>query len=288
MAVTYQSVQTNTPANQTSTVITKPTSLGVGDLMVAHIGAVRNGGMDITAPAGWTLIRRQSRDTGVEVEIAAFYKVATSDDVAASDFTFSATNTSSLFIGGAIYRITGGGVTTIIDASNSTSASSQNVNVDASITPTRANDLILMLGGANGASSTISFSSQAIATSNPTWTERYDMTSTSTLGIFGATAVRPETTATGNTSYNVANSTSDTQNVVIMIAVANSLEASVTVTPGELILTAGTNLVKTGVKVLVTAGNLILTAGTTLVKKAIGWATTTKPSTTWTNLDKNE
>lgn len=66
---------------QTNIPVPKPTGLQVGDLM---LGFIHSDGATVTAPAGWTM-----HAASLAVSNRLFWKIATSDDVAATSFTFS-------------------------------------------------------------------------------------------------------------------------------------------------------------------------------------------------------
>lgn len=86
-------------------VLTKPTGLTSGDLMVAAILTDRSTS-SYTTPSGWTKISDAEHLQGAGC-CTAFYKYADAGDVAASDFTFETVGTSSPLVGGgALYRIT--------------------------------------------------------------------------------------------------------------------------------------------------------------------------------------
>lgn len=79
-------VETSTAAAKstgTSIVVTKPTGVAVGDLLVA---VVASNAKAVTPPAGWT--SGTSMTTGT-VYLYQWYRVATSTDVSASNYTFS-------------------------------------------------------------------------------------------------------------------------------------------------------------------------------------------------------
>lgn len=88
-------------ASGSSTTITKPTGLAEDDLLVAFICQFIDN-ETLSTPSGWTARYNDSTGNG---SVAIFTKVATSADVAASNFTFSASSTT--IVGGALFRVTG-------------------------------------------------------------------------------------------------------------------------------------------------------------------------------------
>jgi len=87
MAVAFIEFGVSPGATSTSCVITKPTNLAIGNLMIAHV--VSDSTTAITAPATWTQLQNLATTNG---RGAAFYKIATSADVAAASFTFTCGN----------------------------------------------------------------------------------------------------------------------------------------------------------------------------------------------------
>ena len=134
------SIGTGNPAY--STVISKPSGLAVGDFMVAYIA---NLGTSLTTPStvptGFTLIRHQSFGSGTVCDISTYYKVADSNDVAASNFTWGCSVTGGGVIIGELFRITGS-INTIdkSDSNNQGSTSSPGISGD-NLGPTYVNSL---------------------------------------------------------------------------------------------------------------------------------------------------
>lgn len=202
MAVTFQSVQISgdLTTGVSSSVVTKPTSLAVGDLMIGvYIFNEPNTGAG-TPPSGFTLIGSKLGDTGSDaLKSAVYYKIATSSDVAATNFTF--TTSSSGVQTAAIMRIVGqsNDIATYKYAGD-LKDDSQNPSISASITPD-SNSLILQFWA--GITSINSIGTYAIATSNPTWTEGYNVQYTAvpnSARVAFAYANRIQSTATGNMS----------------------------------------------------------------------------------------
>jgi len=85
MAITYQSIESNTANSGTTVVVTKPVGLAVGDVMIASAILGNTGGIDL--PSGFSI--EETMLVGGNRRISTGYKVATSGDVAASNFTFT-------------------------------------------------------------------------------------------------------------------------------------------------------------------------------------------------------
>jgi hypothetical protein len=72
-------------------VVTKPSGLAVGDLMLAfHVGDNDALLANMTAPASWTEIASQAAVTGAQPAMKVWHRIATSTETAASNFSFSA------------------------------------------------------------------------------------------------------------------------------------------------------------------------------------------------------
>lgn len=269
MAVTFQSVQTSTGTGGRT--VTKPTGTVEGDLLVAHFVSGDSSG-NITAPAGWTLVGSEDREATTRPQSAVYYKIAGSSEGA--DYTFTPSGSENTTC--SITRITGHHLTSPINASNG------QVNDAASTTCTSpgvtpAANCLLLFYGATGIGDS-SASAYAIATSNPTWTERVDIEAgdaANGVGGFLATATRPETTATGNATATVTSARS----VGHLIAIAPG--ADVTGTQSA-ILAMTTNLFQVAYGALM---HMAITVYSATVEK---WARPQKSSTTWTAEDKTD
>lgn len=198
MAVTFESIQSNS-VTDAALVITKPVDLAVGDLMVAGISFSDDfsGSGGINTPAGWTLQDTTSTGTPNEV-MAVFTKEAESADVAASNFTFTRSGADTTYhLVGHILRVTDFG--SIDNVSGDVDSNLSTTVTTTGFTPSIASTLFIgfLL---NVSAGTVTNTSIALATDNPTWTEQAETTQsdtsrTSTLSAY--TATRTETTATG-------------------------------------------------------------------------------------------
>lgn len=287
MAVAFQSVSTKAFANGTSTVIDKPTGLAVGDCLIAHVVAFTSVAQEsnvFNTPTGWTSVNSASiTDAGANTVVKefCFSRIATSADVAATNFTFTWSG-SSTSLGGALYRISGSNPTPVtVSASASVEDQASPFSASASVTPTEADSLLLFLVAGNGATA---FNSYSIATSNPSWTEDYDYTDGGSNSIAGAHASRPQITATGNASVSYSGPGDIT---VMIIVVRPTVSTTVTQVAGALTLTGGTQAIKVGVRIVQVAAALMLTGGTQLIKRVSQWTNLSKNSSSWTNQNKS-
>lgn len=242
MAVAFQEVITNSSGSGTSLTASGFASLAVGDLMVAHFAYNKNA--TTTPPAGWTQINLVQNAAPFSSYVG--YKIAAAGDVSGNSFQFTQNGTAGA-MALAIYRITGHrNVSIPASSSGQFNASSATVTAPT-VTPTLANSLIILLAANAGGSTT---STYAIATSSPTFTERHDVVS-GTVGIAGATGLRPEITATGSGTATISAAANIGQLVVISpsqdgsqvdtVATTDSVRADIggyvrdTVTTSELI-----------------------------------------------------
>lgn len=183
-------------ADSDSCVIVKPANLAVGDFMGAQVIG-RGIALDTaTSPGGWTFIRQDYDSVQLFTFSALFWKIADAADVAASDFTFTATGASSNR--GIIVALTGHDATTPVNAHNGQGNAAVTTVTSPEIIPSVANCMILLFCGIGDNNTQ---SGYAITNDNPaSWTEAYDLPSdlASDLGLSLGYALRPETTATGN------------------------------------------------------------------------------------------
>lgn len=291
MAVTVQSVSSvarNT--SSTTIVITKPTGLAVGDLMVAHLVRTDNDQNSRTwSLSGWTTaVDVQGNDTAISSSgMAALYKIADSGDVAASNFTFTISSTAD-FLAGAIYRISGHSISAPINTSASAFVNNDETpSFGNTVTPTFADCLLLMLvHHYAGSSSSKETGTYAITTDNPTWTEAYDNHNSTQTTIAGAYALRPETTATGNSSFaSTGDATTDTGSIILAIKPLINVTVSADVVSVTVSTPAVT--VQTGVNVSVSPVSVNISISSPTIRNLVRWTNSEdKTSLDWTNLDK--
>lgn len=279
MALAYASVQTSN-SGTTSVVVTKPTSLAEGDYMVAHLASSNASATDLSAHtlSGWTSAATAQSNSGTASHRATcLYKVASAGDVAASDFTFTCDADAESSCG-AIYRFTGAGL--VNGAGDDDATTTADHTFANTITPTFADSILLFLASCvnNGGTS---FSTYAITTNNPTWTERYDVTNTGAAGdgdttMAGATGPRAEVTATGNSTVS---SGVVTDSVGLMVAVYP--QKDVTVSPSVISLVGAVQAPSVAANAIVTVSSAIGITGTVVSP------TVTTATPTWTNIPKS-
>lgn len=176
-APVVQSSQSLSVLGTGSTTITKPSGLAVGDLMIACITHeyITAAGSSINTLSGWTSLQQLNQN---RIVLSIQYKVADSSDVAASNFTFTHTNSNNS--AGGIIRVDGFASGAIFGASeldSNNSPADANVSFTATSTPQVADSLCIAVyaGYADGGSpSAITVSSYA-STPTVTFTEIFDV-----------------------------------------------------------------------------------------------------------------
>ena len=275
MAIAFETIQTATSGSPGLT-LTKPTGLTVGDLLVAGLTISGDANPVITAPAGWTTTNTKTLDNG-DARTSIFQKVAESSDVAASDFSFTATaNTTGATVAGFMTRISGFGIQSgFVTASGSGTTLST-----GAMTPTRINNLMLIItaSASNGDLTPPTSSGYQIVTNNPTWTERADVgigSGSYMATIAVATASRPEITSTGAASFTLSESKSLSISLLSLGSVVSG-----SITPETKVNIYALNPIpKTGLDIIVTEPDEVISNPTL-------WKNQSKPTTNWNNLPK--
>lgn len=228
MAVpTYQSVGTGSRiATSTDITITKPSSVAVGDILVALIGYRDVSARTINTLSGWTYLQGVSNTVGMY----AFWKTATSGDVSATDYTFSASGTAA-YMSGAIIRASGQAVgNETVSEYDTDNVTSTTLTYTTALTPTTAESLLVMAFVGRGASAPTL--SGYTSTPSATWTERADLgIEDGATDFFYGIATAPYSSASQITSRGVtlsSASNSDGQ-VSVIVAINAPTDASGTV-----------------------------------------------------------
>ena len=151
--------------NSTSLAISGPASTVPNDVMLASIDARGGTGTAITAPSGWTLVRRDN--SGTRLAKATYYKVAGASEPASYTWTFS----PSVRASGGIVAYSNVATTTPINVSGGQVNASSTTVTAPSITTTVANAMLVgLFGTAAGTRFTAPLD----------MAERYDLTTGST------------------------------------------------------------------------------------------------------------
>jgi hypothetical protein len=217
---TFQSFQINEGQGGTTVTITKPTSLAVGDFMLAFVSAPDTivGQKTWTTLSGWTNIGIEfgAEGDGGYCVCAAMWKIADSSDVAASDFTFTYGRSLADKIG-VIYRFTG------VHSTNPVGTPS---HYTTGVTPDQTDTILLMLcSGLNG-SNNIAFSDYAITNNNPSWTEDVEIHSSGSAGMSVARGSYSPASATGVWDFTLAGTS--THKDGLLMAIRARIDSDVT------------------------------------------------------------
>ncbi len=279
---TYQSVQSGSSNNSGTVTMTKPVGLAVGDWLVAGVWADRDSGSSVTninTPAGWTQEEIWFAG-GPNAAMAIFSKVADAGDVAAANFTFTASgSTGNMHMIGQLARITG--VAFRDNSTMSADGTSGAIITAPSVTQTYPSSLYLGFFGVADTGGIPATSTFGIATDNPTWTQQVsdtvnDGVTDSRLSFY--TATRTPITATGTLTGNTTLLASN-RGAVGFISLAARVDGSVT--PGNL-RTIG--YVFTPIQSVRTEAEV--TTPVTDSSNPTQWTNPDKGNTTWTNPDK--
>ena len=279
---------TNYTAGETVT-ITKPTSLAEGELMIACISARSGSSPTINTASGWTLMTGSDFTNG---SLSIQWKIATAGDVAASDFSFTHTDTGNGFICGAILRVTGATPTPADtdDADTNATANSATLSFVAAATPSFDGSLILMiLNGDLGGVGTGTIGTY-VTTPSLTWTEVLDTSVDSgTADPITGVAYAIQSTAAQITAYGATFSATRNEHTGILgvfkplINASVSLDAlSLTGTVNAFTATGGANVTLDQIALTATPNDM------SAVEATPKWSNTDKSSpSSFTNTDKS-
>jgi subtilisin-like proprotein convertase family protein len=138
-AVTFRAAASATTASGVLTLtINKPAGTVQNDVMIAAIG-VQPRTATITAPAGWTLLRRSQQNAGTSNELATYYKVAGASEGASYSFTLS----TSTGAAGGIVSFSGVDIDDPIDIENGQVTASSLNHAAPTVTTTSTSDMVV-------------------------------------------------------------------------------------------------------------------------------------------------
>lgn len=254
MPITHVNSQTGTPQTggspglTSTSVVTKPTGLAVGDLMVTVVHANKAG---ITAPAGQGWTRLLTQDAGGSLYRAeVWWVVATSTHTAATNFTWTDADASSpMHAATAAYR--GVDQNNPINTSSINTGSTGNPQSGPNVTTTYKS-YILTIRTVRHSSGTTTFSSSD--------TERWDAGNNSTVGYFAALYDRNAEVAAGSitgTSVTASSGSNQTDTFAITVALRS---ADVSASAGAGAATAATLDATVSTGVGAAAGKAAVTA----------------------------
>lgn len=150
--------QAENGSGSSTLVITKPTGVAEGGLMVATVTAAGTGA--VTTPSGWTVIKSL---TGTTLRQVTYYKVAGGSEPASYSWSLGSSRAAS----GGIVDYSGVNQTVPVDATASTSGESGNGSAPT-VTTSAADELILAVA---------SFATGTTVTPDASTTERIDANS---------------------------------------------------------------------------------------------------------------
>lgn len=280
MAVAYGSSASAVGENSDTVVITKPSSLAAGDMMIAFVLA-RSGTASWSAPAGWTSKGTVSISNN---RFACFVKVATSGDAAASNFTFSGAGASTES-SGFIIRLTGSftddsNVTGTASASDATADTGDVFVFSTSLTPLADQFLVICCGAeATNASSTTA-ATASIANSSPTFTSRVFQSQPNGDDnlVVGLTGSRASATAIGDTTVDFDSTGNLTNAGVIVLAIHETSNASVSPAVVDLV---------SAVQAPSVTGDASISPSVVTMTGAVQAPTVTAGTAKWVNTDKS-
>lgn len=267
-------LDSSTFAGETSTVVSKPSGVQDGDLLVVQVGAATAVGGNISSvPSGWTLLQSSSAAGGSNVIQHVYWKIASSEP-SSWTWTWDAAGFDKSGMCVAFRTIDPNAAISV--SGQAGVANSSTPSFANTITPTIENSMIVMF--IRGADRTGTYGSYAISNDNPTWSELFEVDNGANL-IAVATAFRPQTTATGNSSGAYSSGGGqDTTSIIFAINPHEDISQIDTVVSSEAI---------TVLKSLVSNISDAVTSSENITSLALRvWNKVTKPSNIWNNQDK--
>lgn len=286
---TYESISSTnfSTSESAAVVITKPSGLAVGDYMVAILAKndiINESSSSFATLSGWTS-QGSITDTPISgMQLNVQTKVATSGDVAASNFTFDPQ--VPCYGGGAILRLSNFGRFNSIEFDSS--GGTTTISYTASSTPFIANSLIITAFFNRDGSNSEAASSYT-STPSVTFTERLDMfEDTSAENVHLAIATGTYSGVSQVTAYGctLASASSDCGCLIIINPVQNVTPdvAHVAVPPTAFGVVATNNATADVAHVAV-----LPNINSVSIKDSsddIQWTNPDKPTTIWVNTDK--
>lgn len=288
------SSSTNTGASVSSLVITKPTGLASGDLMVAMLALydISDNNRSWSTPTGWTLATNSSTGVGTElVRTASFYKVADSGDASATNFTFSVSGSVG-YVSGYLSRVTGANSTPIpvSESDEDGSLGSTTVSYTTALTPTISDSLVLTSFAGSDSSAGVETVSSYSSSPSATWTERADIGVVSgTDGLVHGVASTDYSGMSMITSRSAVFSQSANDAASSIVVISGFIDASGTndlLTPTVSFYAPNGSAGEAGTTELFTTSSSVFSSAGT-VQTPSGWQNTTRPSLAVERLNSN-
>lgn len=297
MALVVESTSTVSANDADNVVITKPSGVAVGDLLLL----IANGNNLSTYPTctGFTQILTSSADGNVDTNVTMLYRIADASDVSASNYTVAVAGSATSSGAAAMLRVSGWVVGDPLFASSasSTVVDSASYSIGQSgLTITRPGQQLLIIAGNHISEDHYAdYSGYSITSSdsNPTWTilsNNVDYTTASGIykqTFFVAYAVSTNTSTITAYSADVASSItggidSDAYFFAVFVAPtdATGTNALLSVSP-TVFDNAGVDVGGNGTNALLEVSPTIHTQNGDATSPSV-WSPDTKPSTTWT------
>jgi len=291
MPLVVESVSATATASSTTVTVTKPAGLVVGELIVAILssyGTPNDNNGSFNTLSGWS--KAVGGNYGNEIGQSIQYKLAASGDVAASNFTFTHTNSKDLV--GKIIRVSGNNVLTGgLAATDGQTGGNTGATFDGTLTaftpPVDGALVIMQVGGSDTSGSARTVGSYTVA--GTSFTEAYDESVSGSEYGGAAAAYGIQGTAAEISTYKATFSIQPDDFFGQLAVFYPPVNASGSNTLAE---TTTTTFTQAGTCDTI-GGTNVLTEGTgvTLTQTGVGtsptqWTNEVKPSTTWVNETK--
>lgn len=290
MAIVVQSTSSANTSSSASLVITKPSGLAEGEVLIAVI-CIFDTTDDIAVPSGWTELNSSSCSDGEQKVLG---KIADASDVAASNFNFTTTPGSASIIAGGIMRVSGvnGLLASLSDADTNNSHSGGSISFSTDLSPVYDNSLWIISTTTNDGNAGNNDIYNYFATgSSVSFTELFTIGGAELMGAaYGTQTAAASATAYG---YQFGQDGSpfasvDNHGAALTIlyervdpVVSNSLlETNPFFSPAAI---SNTNTVSNA---LLEVSPTINNASASVRAKTL-WTNETKPTTNWSNEQKN-
>ena len=308
MAIAVPSTSINSVSDDDTVIVTAPTGIQVGDLLVivAGGGGATAGGLEYPESTGFTASIQHQYDPGGGTSashISLLYKIADSSDASATDYTVTFSARNSKFGAVAMLRITGWpSGNPIYHTAESGDYQDGNLTVNNAVSfPRASQQLIIMFGNTvttSGEGGVFSFGTYQITSSdaNPSWTEVTDAGYTASTGtidgrFFCAYAITSNiSTVTSYGFVKTGDSIANEETTAYAIGIIYdpvSATGSNALHSGDADFFTEASVVVGGV-----GSNALLSADADLfdpeteATHPTQWNSTNKPSTTWTPTNK--
>lgn len=275
MAITYRSASNAQSYPSNPITIALPAGTQAGDLLILIIYGYDCDGL--TTPSGFTVYNTEFTD---EYDMVCYYKIATAGDVSAGSYTIQHNGANG---GRTAGMLAFSGITSEYYFASSSTTGKNNVSPYSysyaiSIGTPIENVLMIMATGARDTAGDCDITNHAITNQNPTWNlvvEKSSNNSEEELKILYAIQTRTSD-STGNIT---ATGTSALDQITAMISCFTPIK---TQTFTDTLTITDTNIGDTnGIFI-----DIASTTDTLIGEKGRVWNKTSKPTTTWTKINK--